>query len=360
MLSRETPVERPRASPFATTVLVGVAASFVITLLAFWAFGALMKPIESSDGESKGAMPLEKIPFDGKRAFEFLKAQCAIGPRPMGSANMAKLQEMLVRHFQGQGAQVELQRFQARGPLDGKPVQGANLIAVWRPDATDRVLLCAHYDTRPYPDQDRVNLKGVFVGANDGASGVAVLMELGGMIKDLPETVGVDFVLFDGEELVYKEGDPYFLGSIFFAREYAAKPPKHRYRCAVLLDMVGDANLKIVPDRATMGWPESKPLVEEIWSIAEKLEIHEFTRERGPRILDDHLQLRNIAKIPACDLIDFEYPYWHTQQDTPDKCSARSLAIVGWVLHEWLKQPHGPGYSLTEGKRAQSAAESSP
>ena len=323
------------------SVLAVVAAASILL------GGRRMGPQDSASSNPFATdLPLEQIPFNGARAFEYLKMQCALGPRPMGSAAMLRQQEMLVKHFQTQGGVVALQKFQARSPLNGQAVPGANILVEWFPERQERILLCAHYDTRPFPDQDRVNRTGIFLGANDGGSGVAVLMELGSLLKTLPGELGVDFVLFDGEELVYKDGDPYFLGSTYFAREYVAAPPKHTYRCAVLLDMIGDADLKIVPDRATMSWPESKPLVDEIWSTAEALGVKEFVRERGPRIMDDHLPLRNIAHIPACDLIDFEYPHWHTQQDTPDKCSPKSLALVGWVVSEWLKQPGSPGKSV--------------
>jgi Zn-dependent M28 family amino/carboxypeptidase len=171
-----------------------------------------------------------------------------------------------------------------------------------------------------------------------------VLCELGRSIPELPLRRGVDFVFFDGEELVYdNQRDPYFLGSEHFARDYVANPPSHRYTAAVLLDMVGDRNLEIYIEQNSYRWPDSRPLVDSIWSTARRLGVREFIARPRHWINDDHLKLHDIAGIPSCDVIDFDYPrpgrttYWHTTQDTPDKCSPASLEKVGRVMLEWLK-----------------------
>jgi acetylornithine deacetylase/succinyl-diaminopimelate desuccinylase-like protein len=160
--------------------------------------------------------------FSGDRAMRNLEAICNLGPRPSGSAAMDRQRAMLAEHFRAAGATVSGQAFQIRDRRTGKPVHLENLLVSWHPDRTDRVLLAAHYDTRPFPDNDPVDPKGVFLGANDGASGVAVLMELAAAMPALPGPVGVDFVLFDGEEYVFAPRDPYFLGSTFYARQYLA------------------------------------------------------------------------------------------------------------------------------------------
>src|SRR5262249_17889526 len=173
---------------------------------------------------------------------------------------------------------------------------------------------------------------------NDGASGTALLMELAHAMQDLKGAVGVDFVLFDGEEFVFRERDPYFLGSEHFAAQYASGSHRQRYRAAVLLDMVGDADLQIWPDRFSVSHDDSRALVEQIWGTARRLGVREFEINKTVDVLDDHMKLHDIGGIPACDLIDFNYPAWHTQADAPDRCSALSLAKVGWVVQEWLKQ----------------------
>jgi Zn-dependent M28 family amino/carboxypeptidase len=283
--------------------------------------------------------------------MEYMKAQCDFGPRPSGTPAMARQQDYLVKHFESCGAKVVRQSFDLRHPETGNPITLANLIIQFEPERRERVVLCAHYDTRPYPDRDSIRPKGRFVGANDGASGVAVLMELAHHLPQLKTRWGVDLVLFDGEELVYDDRrDRFFLGSEHFAREYAAqygelKPSDRPYRWGVLLDMVGDAQLQIYQEVNSVTWKDTRPLVDELWATARRIGVNEFLSRPRHEVRDDHLALHDIAGIPACDVIDFDYPriggasYWHTEADTPDKCSPESLAKVGAVLWTWLKAP---------------------
>lgn len=337
-----------RNFPSQRLFLVGVLIAS--GLLVAWAIayeGREKKPrSKSARGKEHASQhKLEDIPFDGESAYESLKKICDLGPRKSGSKGMQEQRDILTLHFQEQGGKVELQKFTARDPSTGHNVEMANLIARWRIEKKQRLMLAAHYDTRPFPDSDPVNPRGKFVGANDGASGVAVLMELSKHLNDLSEHWGIDLVLFDGEELVYRDSDPFFLGSRHFAQEYVDNLPAIRYRWAVLLDMVGDRDLQIYQERNSLSWKDSKPLVLKLWGIANRLGVKEFIAEPKHEVRDDHLALHDIAKIPSCDLIDFDYPdvyldtekYWHTEADTADKCSALSLAKVGWVVLEWLK-----------------------
>lgn len=281
--------------------------------------------------------------FSGERAFGYLQAICDLGPRPSGSVGMQKQRGMIVRHFEGLGATVSRQPFQIRDRRTGATVAMENLIVSFHPDRLDRVMLAAHYDTRPFPDRDPANPAGVFIGANDGASGVAVLMELGQFMPSLPGEIGVDFVLFDAEEYVVDRRDPYFLGSIHFARRYASKPPKHRYRYGVLLDMVADADLLLPQEYHSISWPDTRGLVDDIWEAAREVGAREFLPRPGPTVEDDHVPLRTIGRIPTCDIIDFDYPYWHTTQDTPEHCSGESMEVVGRVMLHWLRGLSGGG-----------------
>jgi hypothetical protein len=297
-----------------------------------------------SDGIANGKaqapvsrLRLRDIPFNGARAYEYLNQLCALGPRPSGSAGMDAQQRLLIEHFRKLGGQVELQKFRVRHPLDGSPVPMTNLIIHWFPERKTRIVLCAHYDTLPYPMLDPQNPHGTFVGANDGGSGVAVLMELAHDLPQMATAYGVDFLLLDGEEFIFQPNGRFFLGSEYFARRYVQQRPPYRYRWGVLLDMVGDAELQLYQERNSMWWSDTRPLVEDIWATAARLGVREFIPEKKHEIRDDHLALHDIARIPTCDIIDFDYPAWHTQGDTPDKCSALSLAKVGWVLREWLK-----------------------
>lgn len=327
--------ESTRKFPRQALFLVGAVAGCCLMLGWYALFGD-----RGRNGEARAAASdfrLEDIPFNGARAYEYLKQLCAIGPRPSGSPGMQAQQKLLTDHFTRLGAKVELQTFRTRHPLNGSPVPMANLIVRWHPESKERILLCTHYDTLPFPLRDPHNPRGVFVGANDGTSGVALLMELGNEMAELDLAYGVDFVMFDAEEFIFRENGRYFVGSEYFARRYAAERLPYRYRCGVLLDMVGDADLQLYQERNSMWWKDTRPLVEEIWATAARLGVTEFIPRKKYEINDDHVPLNNIAKIPTCDIIDFDYPYWHTRADTPENCSALSLAKVGWVVREWLK-----------------------
>jgi glutaminyl-peptide cyclotransferase len=282
--------------------------------------------------------------LNAKRAMSYLEKICAIGSRTSGTLGMKKQQEMLMEHFELLGGVVLWQPFEVRHPETGQKVEIKNMVVQWRPELQERVLLCTHYDTKPFPANDPKNPRGLFVGANDGGSGTALFMEMAHAMQDLPTKVGVDFVFFDAEELVYDEQrDPFFVGSTYFATAYANAPTNQRYRCGILLDMVGDEDLQIYYEEYSFKFAPA--LAEEVWSVAKKLRIKEFVPKIQHEVRDDHLPLNEIAKIPVIDIIDFEYPrgprnktYWHTMADTPDKCSGASLIKVGKVLLEWIKQ----------------------
>lgn len=311
-----------------------------LVAIAFWGRSQVAPPsaveVAPEAAPVLAAPRYGEIPFSGTAAFGYLEAICKLGPRVSGTEAMRRQQDMLEKHFTDLGAKVERQKFQVRHPLDGSAVELANLIITWNPDSRERYLLCAHYDTRPFPDRDPVDPRGTFIGANDGASGVALLMELGKHVGAMKSRKGVDFVLFDAEELVYDEArDRYFLGSEYFAKTYAAQSPQHRYRQGVLLDMVADANLLIRQEQNSL--QAARAVVGDIWTVAARLGVREFEPALGPNVRDDHLPLIQIARIPTCDIIDFDYPHWHTQNDVPSNCSAASLEKVGRVVHEWLR-----------------------
>lgn len=335
-----------QASSRSSYVFYGLLVAGIVGVLALFSLGNGGTPAWSQK-TAESRMKQEDIPFNGARAYQHLQEICAIGPRISGSEGMAKQQAYLKAHFEKLGGKVSLQEFDVRHPLDGSRTRLGNMIVSWHPEKIERILLCAHYDTRPFPDQDPDPNKrrDPFLGANDGASGAALLCEMAQHMPALTSKYGVDFVLFDGEELIYDpQRDPYFLGSEHFARDYVANRPAHRYRWGVLVDMIGDAELQIYREVNSMSWPETRPLVLDIWNTARDLGVREFIHVNKHTVNDDHVPLRNIAKIPTCDIIDFDYPrprapsYWHTTQDVPAHCSALSLAKVGWVLTEWLKQ----------------------
>jgi Zn-dependent M28 family amino/carboxypeptidase len=179
-------------------------------------------------------------------------------------------------------------------------------------------------------------------GANDGASGVALLMELAGAMPGLEGPVGVDFVLFDGEEYVFGPRDPYFLGSTHFARQYAAGrkagETSWSYRAGLVLDMVADADLVVYQESKSVSWPDTRPVVDEVWAVAKRMGVRQFVARPGYEVEDDHVPLRNLGKIPTADIIDFDYPPWHTTRDTAAACSGESLEAVGSVVLQWLRE----------------------
>ena len=311
-----------------------VSAMAVIAAVAFFATSPF---VPSCSGAEPPARTANGPAFNARRAFGYLEKICRIGPRPSGSRGMTEQQTLLTEHFGRLGAQVSFQPFDGADPITGEPVRMSNLIVSWHPKSTERVLIACHYDTRPFPDNDRRDPRGVFVGANDGASGAALLMEMGNHMVGLPVSRGVDFVFFDGEELVVRNQGPYFLGSTYFAREYRDHPPNYRYAAGVLVDMIGDRDLNIFMEKNSLRLAPA--VTRSLFRTASSLGIREFHASTRHEINDDHIPLNEIARIPTCDLIDFDYPYWHTTLDTANRCSGESLQKVGRVLLRWVCEP---------------------
>jgi hypothetical protein len=306
---------------------------------------AALSGAQMTDQTIAGAAPHEspeQLRMDPERAFGYLEDICRIGPRPSGSPGMVVQQQLIADHFARTQAQVEFQSFDARHPLNGERVQMSNIIISWNPQATERVLLAAHYDTRPYPDREWHPAKrnGIFIGANDGASGVALFMEMAHQMPLLKPTCGVDFILFDGEELVFGEEGQYFLGSEFFSREYRDNPPAHRYLWGVLVDMIAGRPLQLYQERNSLRY--APDLTRSIWAVARRMGAREFHDRPKHDVFDDHLPLNEIAGIPTCDIIDFDYAHWHTMGDVPANCSGASIATVGNVLLAWLAEVPKP------------------
>ena len=298
--------------------------------------------------QGRGKKWVAPPPLDPARAMKNLEEICKLGPRVSGSQAMERQWELLTKYFEALGGKVELQEFRARNPETGQPVTMKNLIVRYFPENPKRLLLCAHYDTRPFPDRDLKNPKGLFLGANDGASGVAFMQEMAHALQKLDCKVGVDLVLFDGEELIYNENrdqNLYFVGSTYFAQDYVDKKDRgYSYYAGILVDMIGDADLQLFYEENSYQF--NKELVREIWQIAEKLRIDAFIPRKKTNVRDDHLPLNRIGGIPTIDIIDFDYPqtnprgpkYWHTTQDVPAKCSGESICKVATVILEWLKR----------------------
>lgn len=259
--------------------------------------------------------------FDGQRAHADVQTQVAMGPRIPGSEGHAEIREWMRKELESAGWQVEVQESEALG----HPIK--NIVAK-RNDEVPQIIFGAHYDTRIYADNDAEPSKQAdyVPGANDGASGVAVLLELARSLPD--ETVPVWLVFFDAEDNGNIESWDWILGSTEFVENNSLQP-----RAVVIVDMIGDADLNIYKE-----FNSDPELNDEIWNTAKSLGYEsKFIPDYKHSMIDDHIPFIQ-AGIRAIDIIDFDYPYWHTTQDTPDKVSAESLEIVGRTLWTWVTQ----------------------
>ncbi len=275
--------------------------------------------------------------FDAERAYQYLVEQVALGPRVPGSEASARCRDFLLSHFAGSGARVDSQAFTFFDPYSQTDIPLTNVIAQYTGtgEVVAAVVLMAHYDSRPRTDyaRDPQLTNQPIDGANDGASGTAVLMELGNLFAQKAPPCVVDLVLADGEDWG-KAGDNnyYLLGS----REFARRGIRDKYRFGIVIDMIGDSSQQIY--REGYSDRSCRDLNDAVWKAAARLRIATFRDTVKHAIIDDHLSLIS-AGVPAIDIIDFDYPYWHTEFDTPDKCSPTALGNVGRVLVEIVYDP---------------------
>ena len=270
--------------------------------------------------------------FEGERAFGYLTDQCDMGPRNPGSEGHQRCKEYLLDMLGRYTNLVKIQEFVYQDTSQDIKLELTNIIASFYPEKGQRVLLCAHWDTRPFADRDPDSSlrEKPILGANDGASGVAVLLEMAGLISQKRPKWGVDIILFDGEDYGPEdELEKFCLGSKYFAKNKG----QYRPRFGILLDLVGDKDLNIYKEGHSVRY--AKETVDLVWGAAQRVQVECFHDSTKYFMYDDHIPLLE-AGIPCIDLIDFDYPYWHTTQDTPDKCSSQSLQKIGEVLIEIL------------------------
>ena len=266
----------------------------------------------------------------GERAWQHLLAQVQAGPRVPGTSGHTKTLAYLETELRKAGGRVTVDRFSVT--MDGKAYPMANVYADFGPVAAKPDgMLAAHWDTRPIAEEDPqpANRNKPIPGANDGASGVAVLLEVARNLGDRPPVKPVRLAFWDGEDLGTSDSTMFY-GS----RWYVRNRPLPRW--GILLDMVGDKDLRIPQEAYSAQYaPE---LTRRIWDSARQLGYAStFPRTMGAAINDDHLPFIDKG-VPFVDLIDFDYPYWHTQGDTPERCSPRSLEIVGNVVLHALRE----------------------
>lgn len=257
--------------------------------------------------------------FDGARAFEHLRRIVAIGPRPAGSPGAARTRAYISREIEALGLTPVPQAFDARTPLGTVPMVNVR-VPIPGKAAGPRLLIAGHYDTKLFDDI-------TFVGANDGGSSTAFLIELARVLtRRSASGLPIELVFFDGEEAVVEwEGDDNTYGSRYYVDAARRDGTLPDIGALVLVDMIGDRDLRILRESYSTPW-----LTDIIWIHAQKLGRREFVDE-STAVLDDHIPFLQ-AGIPAVNLIDMDYPVWHTAADDLDHVSAASLQAVGDVL----------------------------
>ncbi|MFX0117502.1 MAG: M28 family peptidase [Candidatus Hodarchaeota archaeon] len=289
--------------------------------------------------------------FDAETSYDYLAQQMGLGPRIPASNGSKEARELIARTL-GSEWRISFQNFTPSDAWNWQDLELVNIIAEQTDDSsTEWIILGAHYDTRRFADSDPdpVNRTMPVPGANDGASGVAVLLEIAKVITK-HELAGIRLVFFDGEDQGRLDGWPWIVGSSYYVSQLSNSSA---IQAAIIIDMIGDADLQIFKERNSV---RTNPnLVDSIWETAADLDYDKaFIPIEKYSILDDHTPFLNRG-IPAVDIIDFDYPYWHTVEDTTEKVSAESLGIVGKTIERWLLQEHGV-FRQEDSKKTTSAA----
>lgn len=310
--------------------VAAMAVAFTISLLA----GSGLRS-EAAVALKRQSGAKEKPTFQASRAWDDLVKQVAFGPRVPGTEAQLKCRDWMVSELKQSCDDVRLQELSHKWSVNQKTLKMWNVLAFqnWK-DAKVRVAIIAHWDSRAEADQDPnpVRARQPIPGANDGASGVAIILELARVLKQTQPQVGIEYVLTDGEDLGPSEEEMY-LGAI----EYANHQPMPKATYGILLDMLGKKNLRVPMEPNSIQIAGN--LEYALYRHASEVGLAStFPMVEGPQIDDDHLPISK-AGLPTIDLIDFDYaPYWHTIDDTPDKCSPESLGKVGKLLQTWLEK----------------------
>ena len=278
---------------------------------------------------------LSQNSFDSKKAFDSILEQCSFGPRYPGSIGHENYKKYLVEKVSQYSKEVIVDEHLIKDPLTADSVKIYNIFAKINPENKKRVLFMAHWDTRRFADKDpdSSNHDKPVLGANDGASGVAVLLGLMDQFsKKNINNIGVDFLFTDAEDMgVYGETETWAVGAKLFSQNY----PGHLPLFGICVDMVADKDLKIRMEKNS--YQMAPQLMNHIWNIASMMGYGDFfIWEMGPSVIDDHTSFSMETKIPSIDIIDMDYTYWHTIDDTPENVSQYSLQVVGSVLSQFI------------------------
>lgn len=322
----------------------------ILPLLALFALATATSCKSTKKADLQPAAVAVGPEFNADSAYAFCEKQCEFGPRTMNSEAHDKCARWIVEKFKQYGCTVTEQKADLKG-FDGTMLKSNNIIASYKPELTTRILLCAHWDSRPWADNDpdSTNWKKPVMAANDGASGVAVMIELARLLQKADSlNIGVDFVCFDAEDWGVPQwsdkedtGDSWALG----AQYWAANPHKPGYeaRFGILLDMVGGVGARFYQEG--MSREMAAPIVDKVWAAARTAGYESvFPNEQGGYVTDDHIPVNKIARIPTVDIIPY-YPNceqssfgttWHTVNDTMENIDRNILKAVGQTVIQVL------------------------
>lgn len=328
---------------------LSIPVSFTLLVLLAGCEKKTENPVDSGIEATAPVQPVFQIiktpEFSGEKAYNFVKAQVDFGPRVPNSGPHKKCAAFLVKTLEKAGWKVTQQHFEAEA-FDGHKLKLVNIIASYNPEAKKRIIFASHWDTRPFADQDpeSEHYKPID-GANDGASGVGILLELASTIHlttDKPK-VGIDIILFDGEdygqpgfsELPEKE-DTWCLGSQYWSKNLHV--PDYKAEFGILLDMVGAKDAKFAMEGTSMHFAPA--VTQKIWKMAAAMGKGKyFTPELSSSLTDDHLYVNQNAHIPMIDIIHYAPEtggyfgsYWHTHNDNMSAVDKNTLQVVGEVL----------------------------
>lgn len=323
---------------------IALCGGLLVTSL-FWSCGngGTEKPHPTEAPTPSQAPPKAYVAppvFNADSAYAFVAKQVSFGPRIPNTPAQKKCADWLEAKLRSYTKDVTVQSAKVTA-YTGEELQMYNIIARFKPESSNRILLCAHWDTRPWSDQDKNNSKGKLDGADDGGSGTAVLLEIARLLAQTPSDAGVDIILFDTEDYGASQGHPdsYCLGSQYWGQN----PPIPNYfaKFGILLDMVGAKGAKFAKEGYSMQVAPS--VVEKLWASAEKQGVGAyFTQEITAPITDDHVYVRKYTGIPCVDIINYGKhngedgsgfgTHWHTQGDNLKNIDKGTLKAVGQTV----------------------------
>lgn len=314
-----------------------------LALFSLLLFVSCQSNEQSTSSQKQETQDLIQNPFyNADSAYVFVANQVAFGPRVPNTDAHKKCGDYMVATLQRFGAEVTEQRVQLKA-YNNTILDARNIIGSFNPEQKTRIFLCAHWDSRPYSDNDTdaATYHTPVQGANDGASGVGVLLELARLMQQVPPTIGVDIILFDAEDYGRPSfdksadiGDSFCLGSQYWSRNPHKEGYKPKY--GILLDMVGGKNPTFLQEYFSMLY--APDVVKMVWKKAHQLGYQDyFISQPGNPVIDDHYYINKIANIPCIDIIHYSnqtgfVDTWHTIYDTMENIDKTTLGVVGRVV----------------------------